>query len=154
MRTAHAFGGAFVFTLGAANSAREMYQSDTAKTADNLPYYDWQGLDELILPRGCQLVGVELTDDAVDLPSFRHPHAAAYVFGRERGDLSPALLERCAHVVKIPTRFCVNVSVACAVTLYDRTLSMGGFPERPISSLNKPDLKTHTWGPPKKRTPD
>ena len=36
---------------------------------------------------------------------------AAYVLGKERGDLSPEMLERCAHVVKIPTKFCVNLSV-------------------------------------------
>ena len=41
----------------------------------------------LRLPKGCALVGVELTDDAVELPVFRHPHAAAYVLGRERGAL-------------------------------------------------------------------
>ena len=40
------------------------------------------------------LVGVELLDDSVELPSFRHPHKAAYVFGPERGALSPGMLER------------------------------------------------------------
>jgi tRNA G18 (ribose-2'-O)-methylase SpoU len=111
MRTAHAFGGSFVFTVGAANRAREMFQTDTAKTTQNLPYYDWESVDDMALPRGCQIVGVELTDDAVELPSFRHPRMAAYVLGKERGDLSPAMLERCSHVVKIPTKFCVNLSV-------------------------------------------
>jgi tRNA G18 (ribose-2'-O)-methylase SpoU len=152
MRTAHAFGASFVFTLGAANKAREMFQTDTAKTALNLPYYDWAGLDEMVLPRGCQLIGVELTDEAIDLPSFRHPRAAAYVFGRERGDLSPELLARCAHVVKIPTKFCVNLSVACAITLYDRTVNLGGFPERPVRPGGPLEEKTHVWGPPRKRT--
>jgi hypothetical protein len=28
---------------------------------------------------GCRLVGVELLDEAIDLPSFRHPLRAAYV---------------------------------------------------------------------------
>lgn len=152
MRTAHAFGASFVFTLGAANKAREMFQTDTAKTALNLPYYDWSGLDEMMLPRGCQLIGVELTDEAIDLPSFRHPRAAAYVLGRERGDLSPELLAHCAHVVKIPTKFCVNLSVACAITLYDRTVNLGGFPKRPVRPGGPLEEKTHVWGPPRKRT--
>ena len=43
-----------------------------------------------------------------------------------------AMQARCQHIVKIPTKFCVNVSVACAVTLYDRTLNFGGYPERPL----------------------
>ena len=152
MRTAHAFGAGFVFTIGAAASAREMAQSDTAKTAQNLPYYAWQTLDEMVLPRGCQLVGIELTDEAVALPSFRHPRSAAYVLGKERGDLSPELIERCAHVVKIPTQFCLNLSVAAAITLYDRALNLGGFPERPTMPGGPIAAKTHVWGPPRTRT--
>ena len=84
------------------------------------------------MPKGCQIVGVELTDDAVELPSFKHPKSAAYVLGRERGDLSPEMLEQCAHVVKIPTKFCINVSLAGALVMYDRVISMGSYPARPI----------------------
>ncbi|MFP4520061.1 MAG: RNA methyltransferase [Oceanicaulis sp.] len=154
MRTGHAFGASFVFTVGAANKAREMFQTDTAKTALNVPYYDWASIDEMVLPRACQLIGVELTKDAVELPSFRHPRAAAYVLGRERGDLSPDMLARCAHVVKIPTRFCLNLSVAAAITLYDRTLCLGGFPQRPVRPGGPLEEKAHVWGAPRKRTPD
>jgi len=132
LRTAHAFGASFAFTLGADDRARKVFLSDTARSFRHLPYYGWDGLDELVLPAGCQLVGVELTERAVALPSFRHPRAAAYVFGRERGSLSPDLLERCDHVVQIPTAFCVNVSVACAITLYDRVLSARAWPPRPL----------------------
>jgi len=154
MRTAHAFGASFIFTVDAANRAREMFQTDTAKTTLNLPYYDWETIGDMRLPRGCQIVGVELTEDAVEMPSFRHPRAAAYVLGKERGDLSPAMLERCSHVVKIPTQFCVNLSVAAAIALYDRALCLGGYPERPVMPGGPILDKAHTWGAPKKRTPD
>ncbi len=152
MRTAHAFGASFVFSVKAEDRAQEMFQTDTAKTALNLPYYSWNRVDELLLPKGCQLVGVELTEDSVELPTFRHPRAAAYVMGPERGSLSPDMLARCAHVVKIPTKFCVNLSVACAVALYDRQLNLGGYPERPIMPGGPKETKEHVWGPPKKRT--
>lgn len=152
MRTGHAFGASFVFTVGAANSAREMFQTDTAKTALNVPYYDWDSIEEMRFPRACALIGVELTDEAVELPSFRHPRAAAYVLGKERGDLSAEMLARCAHVVKIPTRFCLNLSVAAAITLYDRTLCLGGFQERPVRPGGPLERKAHVWGPPRKRT--
>ncbi|XBQ17319.1 MAG: RNA methyltransferase [Oceanicaulis sp.] len=152
MRTGHAFGASFVFTVNAANKAREMFQADTAKTALNVPYYDWKSLEEMALPRDCALVGVELTDDAVELPSFRHPRAAAYVLGRERGDLSPEMLERCEHVVKIPTKFCLNLSVAAAITLYDRQITLGGFPARPPRPGGPVEQKRHVWGEPRKRT--
>jgi hypothetical protein len=75
-----------------------------------------------------------LLDDAVDLPSFRHPLSAAYVLGPERAGLSPDLLARCDHVVKIPTRFALNLAVAGALVLYDRLLQHGRFAERPVGS--------------------
>jgi tRNA G18 (ribose-2'-O)-methylase SpoU len=132
MRTAHAFGASFIFSVDAARKLRVMENADTSKSTEHVPYYAWDAIADMQLPKGCQLVGIELTDDAVDLPSFRHPPAAAYVLGREKGDLSPEMLARCSHVVKIPTRFCINLSLAGALVMYDRMMSMGGFPPRPI----------------------
>ncbi|MED5550625.1 MAG: RNA methyltransferase [Pseudomonadota bacterium] len=132
LRTAHAFGASFAFSVNASHRVRDVYQADTAKSVSHVPYYEWADIDAMALPDNCQLVGVELTDEAVDLPAFRHPLCAAYVFGRERGSLTEEMQARCQHIVKIPTKFCVNVSVACAITLYDRTLNFGGFPERPL----------------------
>ena len=132
MRTANAFGASFVFSVDAEHKVRDAYRADTSKSFEHVPYYQWDTIDDMALPRGCQLVGVELTDDAVMLPSFRHPAAAAYVLGREKGDLTPEMLARCDHVVKIPTRFCINVSLAGALVMYDRHLAMGGHAPRPI----------------------
>lgn len=132
MRTAHAFGASFVFSVNAADKIQKVYKSDTSKTFENVPYYQWDTIGEMQLPQGCTLVGVELTDDAVDLPSFRHPASAAYILGRERGSLSREMMEKCAFTVKIPTRFCVNVSVAGALVMYDRMISMGRYAERPV----------------------
>ena len=132
MRTANAFGASFVFSVDAEHKVRDAYRADTSKSFEHVPYYQWDTIDDMALPRGCQLVGVELTDDAVMLPSFRHPAAAAYVLGREKGDLTPEMLARCDHVVKIPTRVCINVSLAGALVMYDRHLAMGGHAPRPI----------------------
>jgi tRNA G18 (ribose-2'-O)-methylase SpoU len=132
LRTAHAFGASFTFSVDAAPNLREAHLADTSKSSAHLPHYHWDRPSDLRLPSGCQLVGVELTEDAVELPTFRHPPAAAYVLGREKGDLSEAMLARCDHVVKIPTRFCINLSLAGAIVMYDRMLAMGGFRSRPI----------------------
>ena len=132
MRTANAFGASFVFSVDAEHKVRDAYRADTSKTFEHVPYYQWDTVDDMALPKGCQLVGIELTDDAVMLPSFRHPQAAAYVLGRERGDLTEEMLSRCHHVVKIPTKFCINVSLAGALVMYDRHLSMGSYADRPI----------------------
>ncbi len=67
----------------------------------------------MILPKGCQIVGIELTDEAIDLPSFTHPRCAAYVLGPERGSLSDEMRAKCHHIIRIPTKFCIiNVQIA------------------------------------------
>lgn len=131
MRSAHGFGASFTFTIGATYKALEA-RADTSKGQDHLPHYNWDSLDAMNLPLRCQLVGIELTDDAIDLPSFRHPTRAAYVLGPERGSLSPSLIERCDFVVKIPTKFCVNVAIAGAIVMYDRVAHMSRFADRPV----------------------
>jgi len=132
LRTANAFGASFAFTIGATNKALEIRRTDTSRSDIHMPFYDWNTVDDLILPKGCQLVGVELTDKSIDLPSFRHPTNCAYILGPEKGSLSDNIQARCDYVVQIPTKFCINVSLAAALTLYDRTLMMGGYPDRPV----------------------
>ncbi len=129
LRSAHAFGAKFFFTIGAHPRAFEA-KSDTSKASNRLPIYHWAFPEDMQLPLRCRLVGVELTEDAVDLPSFRHPLHAAYVLGPELGTLSPALLSRCDAVVKIPTAFCINVAMAGAIVMYDRMRSLGTFKDR------------------------
>jgi len=131
-RSAHAFGASFVFTIDAAYTRTDGARSDTSDSLGHLPFYSFPNLESTVLPDGCALVGIELTDDAVDLPSFRHPSCAAYVLGPERASLSPELTRRCDHVIKIPTKFCVNVGIAGAVVMYDRIITLGKFPPRPV----------------------
>lgn len=131
MRSAHGFGASFTFTVGTDLKSIEAF-ADTSKAQRHMPHYNWSTLDDMTFPNGCKLVGVELLDDAIDLPSFRHPLRAAYVLGPEMGSLSEPLLKRCDHVVKIPTRFCVNVAMAGAIVMYDRVRSLARFADRPI----------------------
>jgi tRNA G18 (ribose-2'-O)-methylase SpoU len=134
LRTAHAFGAAFCFTAGAGFDSRAARSADTSNTSEHLPFWRWDSVAAMELPKGCVLVGVELLDDAAELPSFRHPVNAAYVLGPERSGLSPEMLARCAHVVRIPTRFSLNLAVAGALVLYDRLLQHGRFADRPVAS--------------------
>lgn len=132
MRTANAFGASFVFSVKAEDRTKIAYKSDTSRTFKTVPYYQWESIDEIVLPRECQMVGVELTETAVELPEFKHPRMAAYVLGPERGSLSPEMQARCAHIIKIPTKFCINVSLAGALVMYDRVRSLGDWRDRPI----------------------
>lgn len=148
MRSAHAFGAHFTFTIGATYQALEA-RADTSKGQWHLPHYDWPQLEALALPAGCRLVGVELVEDAIDLPAFRHPLRAAYVLGPERGSLSAPLLARCDFTVRIPTRFCINVAMAGAIVMYDRVKSMVRFPERPVREGGPDDRRrVHVRGGP------
>ena len=131
MRTAHAFGASFIYTVGETYNRRELDNVDTSGAARNMPYYRFDTADGLLLPRGCSLVGIEITDDAVELPSFHHPKCAAYILGPERGILDPDLVAKCDHVVQIPTKFSINVGLAGALVMYDRMLSLGLFAPRP-----------------------
>jgi tRNA G18 (ribose-2'-O)-methylase SpoU len=133
MRSAHAFGASFTFTIGATYQALEA-RADTSKGQWHLPHYNWAKVEDLVLPDGCKLVGIELKEDAIDLPSFYHPLRAAYVLGPERGSLSEELLARCDYVVRIPTAFCINVAMAGAIVMYDRVKTLAHFPERPMSA--------------------
>jgi tRNA G18 (ribose-2'-O)-methylase SpoU len=139
LRTAHAFGASFVFTVGSRLRTREIALADTAKSAGHVPVYEWASLDDMRLPKGCLLVGVELDPQAVELPRFRHPLAAAYLLGPEEGDLSDAAKAHCTHLVRIPTRFCLNLSVAAALVCYDRAISLGAFAPRPLNPRGPKD---------------
>jgi len=137
VRTSHAFGASFFFTINASVSYAEVKSTDTSHADIHLPFYAHKTLADFTLPKDCSLVGVELLDDAEDLPSFRHPLRAAYVLGPEKGSLSPELVKRCDHIVKIPAKFCVNVGVAGAITIYDRMVSLGNFAERPVRAVRR-----------------
>lgn len=155
LRTGHAFGAAFAFSVGSDYSREAGRGVDTSDAPRHLPFYAFPDAAAMVLPEGCRLVGVELVDDAAELPSFRHPPAAAYVLGRERGALTPEMLARCDHVVRIPMRFCVNLAVAGAIVLYDRLISLGRFAERPLlpgAAAQQP--ADHVFGTQIFRTPE
>lgn len=151
MRSAHAFGADFLFTIAADYGGAG---SDTAKTPDHVPLYQYAGAEEMVLPKGCALVGVELMEEALELPSFPHPLNAAYVLGPERGSLSPILVARCDHLVRIPARFSINLGVAGAIVMYDRMLTLGRFNERPVNPRALPTPRQpHVFGKPTRRRP-
>ncbi len=148
MRSAHAFGASFFFTVNADAAIERSPVSDTSRSVDHLPYYAWPDVAGMALPEGCRIVAVELTQDAVDLPNFSHPRRAAYVLGPERGSLSQAMLTRCDHIIRIPTAFCVNVATAGAIVMYDRIRIFGGFAGRPVRPGSLPEKPETGFGGP------
>src|ERR1700676_5570135 len=65
LRIAHAFGASFFFTVaGRAKLADAI--SDPSDAAGHLPIYQFGTAKELRLPQACELVAVEITEDAVE----------------------------------------------------------------------------------------
>ncbi len=152
IRISNAFGASFFFSVNAQVKLADAAQSDTSHAQGVMPYYAFRSVEEFRLPVGCRLIGVEIADDATELPRFRHPQRAAYVFGSERLSVSEAMLKRCEFVVKIPTRFSINVGMAGAIVLYDRLISLGGYPARPVAPGRQGEVPPpHKWGEPMMR---
>lgn len=134
VRSAHSFGASFFFTVGTELDVKEVRESDTSKSWENLPFFEYDSIDTFALPKKCALVAVEFCEDSIELPSFRHPQAAAYILGPEMGNVSPEMMARADHVIKIPMQFCINVGVAGSIVMYDRLISTGRFAPRPVKA--------------------
>ncbi len=143
-RSAHAFGASFVSTI--APDLRVKIGTDTSSAYKNVPFFSFVDLDDFRVLHNCQLVAIELTDDAIDLSAFHHPHSVAYVLEPEMGSLSPGLLACCDHVMKIPTSFCINVAISGAIMMYDRICMVVRF-SRPVTPHGGiEDVKRHVHG--------
>lgn len=120
-RSALLFNASFVFTLGMKYTWRP---TDTYKTWRHVPLFQYPSLDELIasMPKDAQLIGIEMTEDAIDLLDFNHPQRCVYLLGTEDTGLSAGTLARCHHIIKLPGVRSMNVSVAGSLVLYDRYL--------------------------------
>lgn len=65
-------------------------------------------------------VAIEFRPNSEMLDEFEHPENALYVFGPEDGSLDRGVLAQCHRFLVIPTRHCLNLSVAVNIVLYDR----------------------------------
>lgn len=119
MRSAMCFDAAFTFTIGRRCPKQA---SDTLRSWKHVPTFDYRDVQDWRehIPYDCIPIGVELSDNAVPLERFSHPHRAVYILGPEDGSLSRAAQEVCRDIVQIDTRFCLNLAAAGTVLLYDR----------------------------------
>jgi hypothetical protein len=147
---AHTFNAAFAFAIRPELDVAALLRSDTSIAIEGdaeSTSTDGGGFQPA---HGCRLVGVEITPEAIDLPSFTHPPRRPMSCSAEQDSLSPELTARCEVRVRIPTRFCVNLGIAAAIVMYDRMISLGRFAERPVRA-GPPVAKApkHVHGPPK-----
>jgi hypothetical protein len=60
IHSADASGASFVFLIDADYTARSAL-SDTSQAERQMPLYRFDAVEEMVLPKGCVLIGVELT---------------------------------------------------------------------------------------------
>jgi len=118
-RSAQAFGASYIFTIGRRYKTQA---SDTTKAWKHTPLFHFDTFGEFYehLPHDCRLVGVEINDLAESLPHYSHPERVVYLLGAEDHGLSNDALVRCHDLIQIPSAYCLNVSTAGSIVMYDR----------------------------------
>ena len=118
-RSAQNMGASFIFTIGHRYAKQAC---DTHKATGAMPYFHYKNFDDFFhnLPKGAMLVGVELTNKAVELETFTHPKRCVYLLGAEDHGLPKLAIEKAHHLVKFKSELSLNVSVAGSIVMYDR----------------------------------
>jgi tRNA G18 (ribose-2'-O)-methylase SpoU len=120
-RSAAILDADFIFTIGRRYKDQP---SDTGKSWRSIPLWTFPTIDDLILPRGAQLIGVELDDKATPLRNFYHPAQAVYLLGAEDHGLSAEAIVRCHRLISLPGDYSMNVAVAGSIVLYERYVQL------------------------------
>lgn len=115
-RAAYCYGAAMIAIEG---KRFERQAADTTKAHRSIPLLRADNVMDLV-PFDCVPVAIELVDGAESLVDFVHPERAFYVFGPEDGSIPKSRLERCARVIQVPTKACMNLAATVNVVLYDR----------------------------------
>lgn len=127
-RSAHAIGMAdFLFTCGEPKFPRQV--SDTAKSYRAIPSFAFKDFDELyrLRPEACELIGVELCDRAIPIEDFKWPDRAVILLGGEDVGLSKRAVDRCRHVIKLPSNgLSMNLAAAGSMVLFHRWAQLKG----------------------------
>lgn len=116
-RSAVNLGADFIFVIG---NRYKHQSSDTVKAHRSIPFFQFESFDEFKLPLECRLIGVEILEHSKDLVGYEHPERACYLLGSEGLGLSAKAIEACHDIVKFDSKFCMNVSCAGSVLMWDR----------------------------------
>ena len=118
-RSAFLLGASFIYTIGARYKKQP---SDTCKSWKSIPLYNYQTFDEFynLMPYDCRLIGIELTNKSTPILNFKHPERCIYLLGAEDSGLSNEAIDKCHELIILPGTYCMNVSVAGSIVLFDR----------------------------------
>ncbi|WP_158769866.1 RNA methyltransferase [Paraglaciecola sp. L1A13] len=117
LRAAGCYDASVIFYTGERYARAKAFNTDTKNVGLNIPM---KHIDSPCPAPHMSMIAVELVEGATPLPHFTHPEHAYYVFGPEDGSIEQAILDRCQHVVYVPTKGCMNLAATVNVLLYDR----------------------------------
>ncbi len=118
-RSAYSLGASFIFTIG----RKYKHQcSDTCSAWKHIPLYSYKDFDEFYasIPTDCKLVGIEIDTYSKDIKTYNHFERCIYLLGVEDFGLSKKAQCDCVDVICLPGKYCLNVSVAGSIVMYDR----------------------------------
>lgn len=118
-RTAYVLGASYIFTVG---KRYKKQTSDVVKAWSRIPLFHYDTMEELCsnIPYDTRLIGVEMTDDAIDLHDFEHPQRGIYLLGAEDAGLPNEVIEKCHMMVKLKGNSSINVAVSGSIICHDR----------------------------------
>ena len=123
-RSAAILGADFIFTVGKRYSKQP---SDTTKAPRHIPLYNYTDWDDFFqhVPVGCPVVAVELADKSIPLERYYHRERCIYLLGAEDKGIPTDVLSKCSETVQLLGNYCMNVSTAGSIVLYDRAVKRG-----------------------------
>lgn len=123
-RSANILGADFIFTIGKRYSKQ---CSDTMNTPKHIPLFHYADWDDFFahVPYGCPVVAIELARNSVPIRNYVHRERCIYLLGAEDHGIPPEILDRCHEVVQLPGDYCMNVSTAGSIVMYDRVNKAG-----------------------------
>jgi len=118
-RTAQILDADFLFLIGA---RFKVHSADTMCSYRHIPVFSYTDFQDFNShrPFDCKLVGIELTDNAIEVSEYKHPKRAVYLLGAEDNGLSRECIDNCQDIIKLHGKRSMNVSVAGSIVLYDR----------------------------------
>lgn len=121
LRTSILMGANYVFTIG----ERYRHQkTDTCRSTRHIPcfhYADWDDFRRHV-PQNTDIVGVELDNRATPLERLVHPSRAIYLLGAEDVGLSDIALKQSRYLIKMNTKWSLNVACCGSMIMWDRFL--------------------------------
>jgi len=125
LRTCDAFGIKEVYFCGITPLIGNKKVLKTSLGAENnIKACEFNSTPEAIIKakeKGYQVVGLELSEESINLKNYKKEKRVALVVGNEVSGLGPEVLNICDKLVKIPmigTKESLNVSVAFGIAVY------------------------------------